>query len=192
MSNPTKILMYDLESSIRKLLEDLNTFQGSYSSLYERLNKLDVSVFDGDTKSVIQDLIDAYRKDNKGLTRERINSLESQLASTQDDVVILENKLNSTEKQILLSSIIETSKYEEYQYDSGGNVIHHRVYADNTKAKKIYEISFTYDSPESGVLQSSQKKVYEEDGVTLKQTVNKVYNYDSQTGDIISIATTVV
>jgi hypothetical protein len=176
-ANPTKILLYDLETSIANLLNDLITFKSGYATLYERLTKLEVDLFHGDTKTVIQDLIDAYNNDFKGLTSERIRNLEESLENLQSD--------------LLLASVIEASQYEEFVYDAGGNVTNHYVYTDPSKTKKIYEVSYTYDSPTSGVLQSSQKKVYEDDGVTVKQAVNKTYSYNAS-GDIVSITTTVV
>jgi YD repeat-containing protein len=90
-----------------------------------------------------------------------------------------------------LVSVKESQRYETYVYDAGGNVTTETAYTDNTKTKKIYEVSYTYNNPTDAVLQSSQKKVYDTDGTTLLQTASKTYEYNG-VGDITGVNTTIV
>lgn len=99
----TKILLYDLEENVQKIIQDLIDIQGTYESLKERLTNINPELFDPDTKAVIKDLIDSFHRTNKHLS-ERLEDL----------------KLESDE-----------GNYDEvYEYDSDGDVIRHVVSGD--------------------------------------------------------------
>lgn len=175
-TNPTKILLYDLDASLGKIVDDLKTFQGTYPTLLGRLTDLTSDTFSDAIKAVIDDLLAGYENGSVHVIK-RIENLKKDLGDLQE--------------ALELATIIESQKYEEYIYDVGGNVTNEIAYMDNTKTLKIYEVTYVYNNPTDAVLQSSQKKVYDEDGATLLQTVNKAYEYNVL-GDIKGVNTTII
>lgn len=163
-SNPTKILTYDLDPELGKLVDDLKKLQGTYSTLYERLTKIGVDLLNEDEKKVIQDLLDGYTKTSKQAIK-RIQDLEAiiPLAMTDD----------------------ETGS-DKFTYDPEfQNVTKHEV--KNGLGVAVYTVNYEYVSLESGKLKQSIKTYTDADSNTV--TVTKVYTYDAN-DNITDIVTT--
>lgn len=165
--NPTKISYYDLEEKLAKLLSDLILIQGNYPSFEDVFKNLTVEMMTGETRTVLQDLIDAYNNDNKGLTSARLNDLEN---------VIL---------GIATELLVEGNFDEVFTYDpTYGNVTNHDVTGDKT-----ISVVYNYSDAANGILSTS---VHEFKNSKLQDvTVTKTYIYDGS-GNIIRIETRTV
>jgi hypothetical protein len=178
-SNPTKILTYDLDPALGKIMNDLKKFQGTFTTLYDRLSKLDVEIFNGDTKTVVQDLIDAYNNDAKGGARERLQKLEQGLIDLTKEIG---DELNSLDAKIAGYSLdqLEEGDFDESFVYTDGNVTKHTSTGD-----RAFEVTYVYKTDGSGELQSSTKTFTKDDGTAVE--ITKTYTYTS--GDITGIAT---
>jgi hypothetical protein len=167
MSDPTKILLYDLDATLQQVFNDLKDIQGSYTSLKERLSNINVDLFDTDTKAIIQDLLDG-NADSSKLTIERITELETQLGALSGSVT---------------AGGEEGTFSEKFTYDpTYGNVTKHEVTGD-----KAYTVDYTYKDLANGTLDYSEKKYIDADSKNV--TIKKVYIYDPN-GNITDINTT--
>lgn len=172
MSNPTKILYQDLEADLQRIFDELKEIQGSFGSLVERFRNIDVHMLAEDEKKVIQDLIDAYTNDGRGLTRERITKLEAKVIELQENL----SNLNISQESIEMGNTLES-----YEYDEEGNVVKHVATGD----RNFTEV-FNYKTDGSGELASSIKTFTQEDGSEVE--IKKEYTYTD--GNITSIKTT--
>jgi hypothetical protein len=163
-SNPTKILLYDLDADLGKLMDDLKKLQGEFPTLYDRLTKIGVDLLDEDTKRVVQDLINGYSKTSK-LTVKRIEDLEYML-----QVALTDGKDGS----------------EKFTYDpTYQNVTKHEV--KDTLGSVLFTVDYEYVSLESGKLKHSIKTFKDAEKNTVE--VKKVYTYDLN-DNITDIVTT--
>jgi YD repeat-containing protein len=141
MSYPTKILLYDLDTEIQQIINDLKAIQGSYTTLKDRLTNINTDLFDPDTKAVIEDLITSLNNTSKHIS-ERIEAIE--LANAEG----------------------EGNYNEDFTYDPDGNVITHTVTGD-----KNYTVTYNYKSDGSGELTYSEKTYTRSNGdqVTIRK-----------------------
>lgn len=156
-TNPTKILMYDLDKDLSDLLSSLKTFQGSYATIYERLNDLDSATFTDTIKEIIDDLISGYQ-DGSVLTINRIKKVA-------ESVTALEGKLAA----IGYDSV---NMNEHFTYDpTYGNVTKHEVTGD-----RVTTINYNYSDLATGKLSTSVQTYTNADGKVV--TITKTYTYD--------------
>lgn len=141
MPYPTKILLYDLDTEIQQIINDLKEIQGSYATLKDRLTNINTDLLDSDTKAVIEDLITSFNNTHRHIS-ERIESIE--LANTEG----------------------EGNYNESFTYDADGNVITHTVTGD-----KNYTITYNYKTDGSGELTYSEKTYTRSNGdqVTIRK-----------------------
>ncbi|OXB94743.1 hypothetical protein [Parageobacillus galactosidasius] len=141
MPYPTKILLYDLDTEIQQIINDLKAIQGSYATLKDRLTNINTDLLDSDTKAVIEDLITSFNNTHRHIS-ERIESIE--LANTEG----------------------EGNYNESFTYDADGNVITHTVTGD-----KNYTITYNYKTDGSGELIYSEKTYTRSNGdqVTIRK-----------------------
>ncbi len=166
MSTTTKILLYDLDDKLQKIFLDLIEFKGNDETLYESLTSINVEGMSGDTKEVIQDLIDAYNNDFKGAASERIRNLEEQITQLRSEII--------------LETLDQGNFDETFSYDSDGNVTLHTVTGDRN-----YSVRYNYKNDGSGELTTSVKEFTDSEGNAVK--ITKTYTYTS--GDITGIST---
>ncbi|ECP9029745.1 hypothetical protein FU976_07985 [Campylobacter jejuni] len=163
-ATPTKILAYDLDADLIKIIDDLKRLQGAFPSLYERLTKIGTDLMDADTKRVVEDLHKGYQKTSK-LTIKRLEDLEFLL-------------------MVALTDAQDGS--EEFTYDEiYQNVTKHLV--KNAAGATLFTIDYNYADLPTGKLSYSEKKF--KDAELNDVVVKKVYTYDANE-NIKSIATT--
>lgn len=165
---PTKILLYDLESDIADIIKDLQTYKGAFPTLLNRLNALDVTVMNGDTKAVIQDLIDALNNDNKGSASTRLKAIEKKL-------IDLQNSLSNVSLNDL-----EVGNFNEVFTYTDGNVTKHVSTGD-----QAFTVIYNYKQDGSGEISTSVKTFTRENGDKVE--ITKTYSYTN--GDITGIST---
>lgn len=162
-TNPTKILLYDLDPELGKLMDDLKRIQDQFPSLYERLTNIGIDLFDEDTKRVVTDLVDGYNLSSK-LAVKRIEELEDKF------------KMGLTDG---------SDGSEAFDYDPVyQNVTKHTV--KNKLGAILYTVDYNYSDPENGTLQDSQKKYTDANGNGV--LIKKTYSYDNN-GNITGITT---
>lgn len=174
-TNPTKILTYDLDPELGKIISSLTQFRGAYASLYDRLMDLGTDTFTDEIKEVIDDLINGYQ-DGGVLTIQQIKNLEKALKELKEHVDNLDITLDSLE----MGNFNET-----FAYDTSGNVTTHSVTGDRN-----FTVTYNYKPDGSGELTTSVKEFTKANGDAV--TITQTYTYTN--GDItgISTATTVV
>lgn len=167
-TNPnTKILPEDLNKNLKAIYDALKKFQGDESifpTLYDRLTHLDNTDFTGDTKKVIQDLIDGENNDSKGTAIERIRKLEQKGINQQDIKV-------------------EGTFHEQFSYDADGDIIKHVA-----TGEQEFSTDYIYNTINNEkVMTDSVEKFKNSKGQNV--IVTKKYSYDSSL-NIIDIVTT--
>lgn len=166
-TNSTKILQYDLDDWISKLLEELKKIQGIHASFEDVFKNINVEQMTGDTKKIMQDLIDGYNNDGKGLTIDRLQKVEASIKGLGSDL------------------LIEGNFKEVFTYDPiYGNVTKHDVTGD-----KMYSVIYNYSDAENGVLSTSVQTSKDSKNQDVK--ITKTYKYDSL-GNITDIDTVTV
>jgi hypothetical protein len=171
----TKIQLYDLDADLNELVANLKEFQGTYSTLYERLMDLGSDTFTDDIQSIIDDLLAGYQNGSV-LTIQRIENLKTRLDA-------LENK----------SSEEEDPKYEAFGYDTDEDVSSVTVYdkADPATQLKLNKTDYQYSTVNSSKeIVKSITTIYLADGIAVKKTITKDYGYDAN-NNVTSITTTV-
>lgn len=166
-ANPTKILLYDLDPELGKLMDDLKRLRGDSETLYDRLSNIGPDLMGEETASAVTDLIDGYNLTSKR-TIKRVEDLEYMF------------KMGLTDG----SDGSETFDYDPvYQ-----NVTKHTV--KNKSGSTLYTVDYNYSDPENGTLKDSQKKYTDANNNSV--LIKKTYSYDNN-GNItgISTATTV-
>lgn len=169
-SNLTKILPYDLDPDLGKLIDDLKRFKGSYGSLYDRLMDLSTDTFTDEVKIVIEDLIDGFQ-DGGVLTIQQIKNIKTALDELKETVDHLDFTLET----------LEMGNYNEaFTYDTDGNVTKQEVTGDRN-----YTVTYNYKTDGSGELTTSVKEFTQANGDAVK--ITQTYTYTS--GDITGIST---
>jgi hypothetical protein len=159
-TNPTKILLYDLDADLGKIIDDLMRLQGDFPSLYDRLINIGVDLLDEDTKRVVQDLIDGYDDSGK-LTIQRIIDVNKRV----DDLEFL--------LQIALTDGQDGT--EDFTYDPEyQNVTKHTV--KDALGAVVFTIDYNYADLATGKLSYSEKKF--KDAKDNDIVVRKDYTYD--------------
>lgn len=174
MANPTKILANDLDGDLGQVFIELNKIKGDFKSLDERFSNIDVDMLGEDEKKVLQDLIDAYFNDSKGLTRERIQKIEDLLTQLQEDL----SNISISQEAIEMGNF-----NEEFVYDTEGNVTKHTV-----TGERAFTVTYNYKTDGSGELIDSSKVFQDEEGNDVE--IKKIYTYTN--GDITGIQTTTI
>lgn len=148
-SNPTKILAYDLDPELGKLIGELTQFTGSYTSLYERLMNLTPDTFDPHTQAVIENLIAGY--ENGGV--HIVQRLE----------------------QVRMELMYESGTFNEvFTYDpTYGNVVKHE-----TTGSKNVTVVYNYADMAAGKLSTSVQTSLNTKGDTVKVTKTYTYDAD--------------
>lgn len=171
-SNPTKILAYDLDGDLSQVFVELNKIKGDFESLDERFRNIDVDMLGEDEQLVLQDLIDAYYNDSKGLTRERMQKMEELLTQLQEDL----SNIEISQEQVEMGTFNET-----FEYDTDGNVTKH-----TSTGERAFTVTYTYKEDGSGELVDSTKTFTDKDNNTVE--IYKTYTYDTE-GNITGINT---
>lgn len=177
-SNPTKILLYDLDPELGKLMDSLKQFQGTYETIYDRLMDLTPDTFSEDAQKVIDDLIAGFQ-DGGVLTIQRIANLKKTLEEKDAELESLIAELGS---KLQASSFGAENTNEHFTYDPAyGNVTKHEITGD-----KVTTINYNYSDLAAGKLDTSVQTFVNAEGATV--TITKTYTYDANE-NITDIAT---
>lgn len=191
-SNPTKILLYDLDPELYKLIDSLKTFQGTYASINDRLMDLTPDTFSEEVQKVVDDLIAGFQ-DGGVLTIQRIENLkkvleekDAELSSSMSELaekdVELEALIQQVEAKIATSGFGAVNTHEKFTYDPEyGNVVKHEMTGD-----KNTTVDYQYANLAEGKLDKSIQTFVDADGATV--TITKTYTYDANE-NITDIAT---
>lgn len=164
----TKILEQDLEAKLRAMYAGLLSFQGdqtAFPSIYNRLKSIEVTDMVGDTKAIIDDLINAKNNDAKGTTAERIRNLE-----------LNQGKVNQQDAKV------EGTYNEMFNYDTDGDIIKHTATGEQS-----FETTYTYSTIGGEKVMTGSAMKFR-NGKNQKVVVSKTYSYNSGL-DIVGIAT---
>jgi hypothetical protein len=168
-NNPTKILMYDIDPELGKLVDSLKLFQGTYASINDRLMDLTADTFSSDITTLIDDLI-AGHQDGGVLTIQRIENLKTDLENKDTD---LAEAIATLEGKLLTVSFDSGTFNEHFTYDATyGNVTKHEITGD-----KITTINYNYADLAAGKLSTSVQTFINSDSKTV--TITKTYTYDA-------------
>jgi hypothetical protein len=169
-SNPTKILLYDLDATLGQVMKDLQLVQGDFDTLYDRLTHIGVDLMDDDTKAILQDLIDGQNSSGK-LTIERITDNLNSIKVIQDQLKVdLSDDAEGT----------QTFLYDSYQNVQTETLV-------GLDGATIFSTTYNYSDAASGKLNTSVKTYTDTDDNTI--TLTKTYGYDSN-DNIHTIETT--
>ena len=164
----TKILEQDLESKLRAMYAGLLLFQGNqdtFPSIYNRLSSIEVTDMIGDTKAIIDDLINAKNNDAKGTTAERIRNLE-----------LNQGKVNQQDAKV------EGNFNEVFTYDADGDISKH-----SANGEQSFETIYTYSTIGGEKVMTGSTMKFR-NGNNQKVVVSKTYSYNGNL-DIVGIAT---
>jgi hypothetical protein len=154
----TKIQLYDLETLIQNLINDLKTFQGNHETLLKRLQDISINDLDDSIKEILQDLLQG-KADSNQLTIARINELETQISDILDNLSQIQSSLGDNNNQNI-----------HYEYDENDNVVKEITTGDNA-----YTTEYFYSGENQDILNHSIKTIILKNGDTL--TVTEQYQY---------------
>jgi hypothetical protein len=184
-ANPTKILAYDLDPELGSLIAQLTEFQGSYTTLLERLTSLTPDTFDDNTQAVIEDLLGGF--ENGGIHMvQRVANMRSELEAISPVLDAMRAELDVIGPEIdnmRTELAYDTGTYgEKFTYDpTYGNVTKHETTGDKTVT-----VVYNYADMAAGKLSTSVQTFQNKAGDAIK--ITKTYTYDANE-NITNIAT---
>lgn len=167
-TNPTKILLYDLDPDLGKLMDSLKLFQGTYASIKDRLMDLGSDTFADEIQAVIDDLVEGHQ--NGGVHAiQRIVNLKTALEAKDEELAAA---IAEIESQLLLVGYDAGNMSEHFTYDPVyGNVTKHEMTGD-----KVSTVTYNYSDLAAGKLSTSVQTFVGAAGETV--TITKTYTYD--------------